>query len=220
MESPYDRFCLITGCGEGEIGHALAQRFFESGLVVFATLLSHEAREHLNHYLIHIVDLNVTSEEDTLAIAKQVQLVTGGQLDILVNNTGMFLMFEKGYTMTADDTDDCQAEKMFAVNVFGPMRMAHQFHRILVNAKGIVVNIGSIGSPATMSSDARGGLFWEGFSFPLEEALWDAWARCERSRLHSGLERGEVVGPNGRPDEFQEYQNVFDCSPFAISAGR
>ena len=47
--------------------------------------------------------------------------------------------------MTAADTDVRQVEKMFAVNVFGPMRMVHHFHRMLIAAKGTVVNIGSIG---------------------------------------------------------------------------
>jgi 1-acylglycerone phosphate reductase len=47
--------------------------------------------------------------------------------------------------MTAADTDVRQVEKMFAVNVFGPMRMVHHFHKMLVRARGTVVNIGSIG---------------------------------------------------------------------------
>ena len=47
--------------------------------------------------------------------------------------------------MTAADTDVRQVEKMFAVNVIGPMRMVHHFHRMLVASKGIVVNIGSVG---------------------------------------------------------------------------
>lgn len=47
--------------------------------------------------------------------------------------------------MTAVDTDVEQVERMFAVNVFGPMRMVHHFHRMLVATHGTVVNIGSIG---------------------------------------------------------------------------
>lgn len=47
--------------------------------------------------------------------------------------------------MTAADTDVRQVEKMFAVNVFGPMRIVHHFHKMLVNAQGTVINIGSIG---------------------------------------------------------------------------
>ena len=47
--------------------------------------------------------------------------------------------------MTAIDTDVKEVEKMFAVNVFGPMRMVHIFHPLLIRAKGKIVNIGSVG---------------------------------------------------------------------------
>ncbi|THC98884.1 hypothetical protein EYZ11_001662 [Aspergillus tanneri] len=47
--------------------------------------------------------------------------------------------------MPAVDTDVSQVEKMFAVNVLGPMRMVQIFHRLIVDAKGTIVNIGSIG---------------------------------------------------------------------------
>ena len=47
--------------------------------------------------------------------------------------------------MPATDTEIREVEKMFAVNVFGPMRMVRFFHRLLVASKGTIVNIGSIG---------------------------------------------------------------------------
>jgi 1-acylglycerone phosphate reductase len=47
--------------------------------------------------------------------------------------------------MPATDTKVAEVEKMFKVNVFGPMRMVHFFHQWLVAAKGVVVNIGSVG---------------------------------------------------------------------------
>jgi 1-acylglycerone phosphate reductase len=47
--------------------------------------------------------------------------------------------------MTAINTDVKQVERMFNVNVFGPMRMLARFHLSLVNGKGIVINIGSVG---------------------------------------------------------------------------
>lgn len=47
--------------------------------------------------------------------------------------------------MTAIDTQVKEVEKMFAVNVFGPMRMVHFFHGQLVLAQGKIVNIGSVG---------------------------------------------------------------------------
>lgn len=38
------------------------------------------------------------------------------------------------YTMTAADTEVKEVEKMFAVNVFGPMRMVHLFHRMIIKS--------------------------------------------------------------------------------------
>ncbi|MCJ1341999.1 RNA elimination defective protein Red1 [Peltigera leucophlebia] len=134
-----EKFVLITGCGNGGIGHALAQVFRAKGFTVFATLLPHESRKHLLQHNIHVFDADVTKDEDTSALKKQVEAVTQGRLDILVNNAGIC------YTMTAADTEIKEVEKMFAVNVFGPMRMVRFFHPMLVAAKGTVVNIGSIG---------------------------------------------------------------------------
>lgn len=34
---------------------------------------------------------------------------------------------------------------MFDVNVFGPMRLVHHFHDMLIRASGTIVNIGSVG---------------------------------------------------------------------------
>jgi len=60
-------------------------------------------------------------------------------LDILVNNAGIC------YTMPAVDSDLNTVEKMFAINVFGPIRMVKFFHCMLVAARGIIINIGSVG---------------------------------------------------------------------------
>jgi len=47
--------------------------------------------------------------------------------------------------MPAIDTDVDAVKAMFDVNVFGPMRMLHHFHDMLIRASGVVVNIGSVG---------------------------------------------------------------------------
>jgi len=47
--------------------------------------------------------------------------------------------------MTAIDTDIVEVQRMFNVNVFGPMRMVHHFHGMIIRASGAIVNIGSIG---------------------------------------------------------------------------
>lgn len=46
--------------------------------------------------------------------------------------------------MPAIDTDADMVQKMFDVNVFGPIRMVHEFHPLLIKAQGTIVNIGSV----------------------------------------------------------------------------
>ncbi|KAJ3565477.1 hypothetical protein NPX13_g7491 [Xylaria arbuscula] len=152
---------LITGCGEGGIGHAIAAEFLSKGTryhdtqplasipltyailsqgyEVITTLLPHEARTHLTDAGIHVFSSDVTKDEDTMILRDHVAAITGGGLDVLVNNAGIC------YTMTAADSDLKEIEKMFAVNVFGPMRMVRVFHPLLVQKKGAIVNIGSVG---------------------------------------------------------------------------
>lgn len=47
--------------------------------------------------------------------------------------------------MTAIDTDVTAVQRMFDINLFGPMRMVRSFHPLLISAKGTIANIGSIG---------------------------------------------------------------------------
>ncbi|KAI0449670.1 short chain dehydrogenase [Xylaria acuta] len=132
-------FALITGCGEGGIGNALALEFKAKGYTVITTLLEHEPREHLTELGIHVFTADVTKDNDVEQLCKDVSDITGDKLSILVNNAGI------AYTMTAIDTDVEEVEKMFAVNVFGSMRMVHYFHPMLIRGHGTIVNIGSVG---------------------------------------------------------------------------
>ncbi|KAA8644343.1 uncharacterized protein ATNIH1004_008544 [Aspergillus tanneri] len=133
------RSVLITGCGNGGIGHALASQFKSGGYTVIATLLPHEPQDHLKKLGVHVFVADVTSDVECKSLLESTKELTGGRLDVLVNNAGIV------YTMPAVDTDVSQVEKMFAVNVLGPMRMVQIFHRLIVDAKGTIVNIGSIG---------------------------------------------------------------------------
>ncbi|KAF7520836.1 hypothetical protein PCG10_008762 [Penicillium crustosum] len=133
------KFALVTGCGIGGIGHALASRLREENIEVIATLLPHENDEHLVSKGVHVTRTDVTKDESVEELKKMIQQLTRGRLDILVNNAGIC------YTMPATDTKVAEVEKMFKVNVFGPMRIVHYMHPFLIEAKGVIVNIGSIG---------------------------------------------------------------------------
>jgi NAD(P)-dependent dehydrogenase (short-subunit alcohol dehydrogenase family) len=44
--------------------------------------------------------------------------------------------------MTAIGTDVAAVQRMFDINLFGPMRMVRSFHSMIIAAKGSIVNIG------------------------------------------------------------------------------
>ncbi|ORY71073.1 uncharacterized protein BCR38DRAFT_453712 [Pseudomassariella vexata] len=133
------KFALVTGCGQGGIGEALVTEYKRRGLHAIATVLPHESSEHLAKAGITFFPLDVTQEMSVLELKASVQELTGGRLDILVNCAGI------AYTMTAVDTDVVAVQRMFDINVFGPMRMVRHFHDFIILARGVIVNIGSIG---------------------------------------------------------------------------
>ncbi|KAG9665220.1 hypothetical protein KCU95_g1897, partial [Aureobasidium melanogenum] len=104
-----------------------------------STLLPHEDADHLISLGVHVFRTDVTKESSVRQLKDDIYDLTRGRLDILINNAGIC------YTMPATDTEISQVERMFAVNVFGPMRMVSFFHPMLIRAQGVVVNIGSIG---------------------------------------------------------------------------
>ncbi|KAJ2994928.1 hypothetical protein NUW58_g1417 [Xylaria curta] len=142
------RTALVTGCGQGGIGEALVKEYAKHGIQPIATLLPNESADHLDRAGIMHFPLDVTKEESIIQLKKDLQAVTKGFLEILVNNAGI------AYTMTAIDTDVSAVQHMFDVNVFGPMRMVHHFHDMLIMASGTIVNIGSVGASYNASKAA------------------------------------------------------------------
>ena len=63
---------------------------------------------------------------------------TGGSLDFLVNNAG------RNYTVPALDIDFEEVQGVFDSNVFAVMRLCQAFAPLLIQSKGIIINIGSV----------------------------------------------------------------------------
>ena len=130
---------LITGCSAGGIGHALAEQFQKRGLTVFATarkLSKMSSLEKLPN--VHLLSLDVTSASGIAATVEEVKSRTGGKLDYLVNNAGQSLH------MPTLDMDIEAGKKLFETNFWGPFQMIQAFAPLLIEAKGTIVNIGSI----------------------------------------------------------------------------
>lgn len=153
---------LITGCTAGGIGDAMAREFHRRDFKVFATARDLDKVEHLRAMGCEVLQMDVTVESSIEAAVARVTKATGGSLDFLVNNAGRgelptpFLLpwptrpntdpkGMSGHTAPLLDVDLTTARDVFDLNVLSVLRVTQQFAPCLVQAKGKVINIGSIG---------------------------------------------------------------------------
>ncbi|TID12875.1 NAD(P)-binding protein [Venturia nashicola] len=129
---------LITGCSPGGIGHSLAVEFQSKGLQVLATARTKEKISDLKAKGITTLALDVDSVESIAELKKDVERITSGKLDYLVNNAG------RNYTVPATDIDLSEVEATFRTNVFAVMIMCKTFAPLLIEAQGTIVQIGSV----------------------------------------------------------------------------
>ncbi|KAL9073872.1 MAG: hypothetical protein Q9161_002704 [Pseudevernia consocians] len=129
---------LITGCSPGGIGYALATKFHSKGLHVFATARNEKAVTDLKALGIEALQLEVTSPESVAEVKRHISERTSGSLDYLVNNAG------RNYTIPALDVDFEEVQATFETNVFSVMRMCQAFAPLLIQAKGTIIQIGSV----------------------------------------------------------------------------
>lgn len=84
--------------------------------------------------------LDVTSQRSIDECRDEVARLTGGKLDMLVNNAG------RTHTVPATDLDIDDVRATFEANVFGVMAMVKAFARLLIPAKGLIINLSSVSS--------------------------------------------------------------------------
>ncbi|WP_435417651.1 SDR family oxidoreductase [Parerythrobacter aurantius] len=116
---------LITGCSSG-FGRLGAEHYARLGARVFATMrnlprpeadelvaLARDAKLDL-----HVLELDITSDEQVLAAVAEAERINGGGLDVLVNNAGIGISGPV-------EVQDMEATRLaFDTNVFGCHRMA------------------------------------------------------------------------------------------------
>ncbi|KAK4910065.1 NADPH-dependent 1-acyl dihydroxyacetone phosphate reductase [Elasticomyces elasticus] len=129
---------LITGSSSG-IGHALAREFNSQGCHVFATARKTSSIADLEKQGIETFALEVTDPDSIQTLRKVIASRTGhAGLDILVNNAG------RNYTVPALDVEISEIRSTFETNVFAVMLMCQSFAPLLIEAKGTIVQIGSL----------------------------------------------------------------------------
>jgi NAD(P)-dependent dehydrogenase (short-subunit alcohol dehydrogenase family) len=136
---------LITGSSSG-FGYAGALHYARAGAKVIATmrnlprkeaddLKAEAAREKLD---ISIIEIDVTSDEQVATGVAEAERITGGALDILINNAGV------GYAGPIELQDMVATKLIFDTNVYGPHRMARAVLPGMRKAKrGLIFNVSS-----------------------------------------------------------------------------
>lgn len=140
---------LLTGCGRGGIGAALASHFRLRGHTVFATGRT-TAPADLDPALAalgcHAFALDVTSAGSIAAAVQTVAVATAAatapgrrtKLDLLVNTAGVLLW------LPFADTPVEAARRVFEVNVLGTWAVTRAFLPLVLEARGTVVCFGSV----------------------------------------------------------------------------
>ncbi|KAK8047440.1 short-chain dehydrogenase/reductase [Apiospora saccharicola] len=134
---------LITGCGPRGIGTALASEFHSRGHRVIASGLSESLLEPLRELGLETVVMDVTSDTSIRDAVSHVSKLTGGKLDILINNAGLL------HIMPFADTDPADARRVFDVNILGTISVTHAFLPMLIASSSgrgdsVVANLSSI----------------------------------------------------------------------------
>lgn len=127
---------LITGCSSG-IGKALALEAKQQGYRVFATARKEADLAQLQQLGLETIALEMTNPDSVKQAVLQLQQ-QAGRLDILVNNAGFGAM---GPVLDAG-AEALRAQ--FEVNVFAVMDLTQACLPLLLESKGLVVNIGSV----------------------------------------------------------------------------
>ncbi|OAP58697.1 hypothetical protein AYL99_07787 [Fonsecaea erecta] len=141
--APRKRTVLITGCSDGGLGAALARAFHKRGDRVFATARTLSKMSALQIMGIETLPLDVLSEESIRSCVDQVSSLTGGSLDVLVNNAGA------GFNMPVLDASIAEIQRQFELNVFSAVRMIQLFFPLLRSStteQKMIVNNSSCGS--------------------------------------------------------------------------
>ena len=116
---------LITGCSSG-FGRLTAEHLARSGAKVFATMRNLPRAEgdeliklvETDGLDIHVLQIDVTSDDEVSDGVAEAERIAGGGMDILINNAGI------GITSPVEVQDMEATQLIFDTNVFGPQRMA------------------------------------------------------------------------------------------------
>ncbi len=140
-----DRVAIVTGAGRG-IGFGIADTLGREGATVIVGELvearGREAAENLRAkgYRAEAIQLDVTQTDSCKALAEQV-VATYGQIDILINNAGLFVLHK------SEDMPEADWRIQIDVMLSGVFFMTQAVARaaMIPQRRGSIVSIASIG---------------------------------------------------------------------------
>lgn len=194
---------LLTGASAG-FGKDAAETLAAAGHTVFATMRdvngrSRAAAEALRSRGIEVLELDVTNNASVDAAFQALRTKTGGTLDVLINNAGLYVAgLSETYTPE-------QVRDLFDVNVFGVQRVMRAALPAMRKQKaGLIINLGSILGRVTIPFV---GLY--GASKHAVEALTESY-RYELSQLGIDV---VLVQPSAYPTKlYAATQQASDAS--------
>ncbi|KAF2801484.1 NAD(P)-binding protein [Mytilinidion resinicola] len=119
---------LITGTSVGGLGSSLALAFHARGHRVFAAARNPSKVTHLTALGITHIPLDVLSSTSIAAAVTQVSALTGGTLDMLINNAG------GGYSIPLLDADLQKGREFFDLNVWSVLAVTQTFAPLLLKS--------------------------------------------------------------------------------------
>ncbi|KAF2108649.1 IBR finger domain protein [Lophiotrema nucula] len=136
------RSILITGCSDGSLGIVLALAFRDAGWRVFASARNLAKTKTATQADLEVIQLDTLKQESIDAAVAEVSKLTGGSLDMLLNNAGA------GYGMPVLDLEWDKVKELFELNFFSIITVTKGFLPLLRNSQtvhggvrgGIVVN--------------------------------------------------------------------------------
>ncbi len=182
------KVAVVTGAASG-IGEAIAKLFAQEGARVVASDISQERLEKVVNDIVGdggTAVAVVADVSDAADVAKMVDTAVEqfGTLDVLVNNAGIMDNF-----MPVHEVDDELWERVFAVNVTGPMRLIRKALPIMMEkGGGSIINVASVAGIA--EAGRRGLHFFEARHRRLDKKhrlqLCGARHSLQRHRSRSG----------------------------------
>jgi len=199
---------LVTGASTG-IGRMIAEVLAENGYFVYAGARKQRDLDALNEIEnIQAIRLDVTKQDEIDAAVQTVR--DGGRgLYGLVNNAGVS---GSGGPLIEYDVEEFQW--LFDVNVYGVHRVTNAFAPLIIEAKGRITTVGSIGGIVS-------GSYWGPYS--MSKHVIEAYTDALAPELEQFDVQVSVIEPGRYNSEFSksaialygELTNAQKASPYA-----